>query len=60
MAKTFREQEVRQGRSGRRVLVILLCALVLALAAWAVTALVVPKPDAPVGQPSSVEAVPAQ
>lgn len=60
MAKTFREQEARQGRRGGRVLVILICALVLALAAWAVTALVVPKPDALVGQPSSVETVPSQ
>lgn len=60
MARIFREQAVRQGRKGRRVLVILICAIVLALAAWAATALLVPKPDAPVGQTSAAETVPAQ
>ncbi|MBB6010716.1 flagellar basal body-associated protein FliL [Aquamicrobium lusatiense] len=60
MARIFREQAVRQGRKGSRVLVILICAIVLALAAWAATALLVPKPDAPAGQTSATETVPAQ
>lgn len=47
MARIFREQQAKQGRSGRRVLIILLCGIVLALAAWGLAELIVPGQDAP-------------
>jgi len=59
MTRTFREQEAKQGRRGRRVLVVLATAIVLALAAWGVAALLVPKADAPAEAPSQTEAVPS-
>jgi len=59
MTRTFREQEAKQGRSGSRVLIVLATAIVLALAAWGVSALLVPKTDAPAETPSQTEAVPS-
>ncbi len=60
MAKTFRAQEARQGRNGRRVLVILICGIALALAAWAITVLVVPRHETPVEQVPSTATLPAE
>jgi hypothetical protein len=34
MARIFQEQQVKQGRSGRPVLVVLIAGLLLALAVW--------------------------
>lgn len=59
MARTFREQETKQGRSGRRVLIILICGIVLALGAWGVAALLVPKRDAPAETPAPTETLPS-
>ncbi|MET3662737.1 hypothetical protein [Aquamicrobium ahrensii] len=59
MARTFREQETKQGRSGRRVLIILICGIVLALGAWGVAALLVPKGDAPAETPAPTETLPS-
>ncbi|MET3793371.1 hypothetical protein [Aquamicrobium terrae] len=57
MARIFPEQKAKQGRSGWRVLVILICGVVLALVAWGVAELVVPGDEAPT--PTQTETAPA-
>lgn len=62
MPRIFREQDAKQGRAGSRVLVVLVCAIALALAVWVLAEWMAPgqeTPQAPTEPPAGqTEALP--